>query len=371
MKEKPDYLSGKKVEPPAIESGISVDRLIDGTFMAYNAGKLQKACRLFTERFLEPDVTVAVAFAGALTPAGLARSCLIPLVQHGFIDWMVTTGANLYHDAHFGLGYALRQGHHGLDDRELWKSGVVRIYDILIALDDLLATDKFMREVLAQQEFRREMSTPELHYHLGRYLVEREKQLGQENTCLLTVAYRAGVPLYVASPGDSSIALNVAELDLRNLGPKVDVSRDVNETAALVHHARKDGGRNAVLILGGGAPKNFTLQTEPQLQDILGFEILGFDHYIQVTDARTDTGGLSGATPSEAVSWGKVNPELLPDAIMVHTDITIALPLMTAYAMNRREPRPLRRLYDRRDELYENLKSEFFVRQKKMGRIPG
>jgi deoxyhypusine synthase len=148
------------------------------------------------------------------------------------------------------------------------------------------------------------------------------------------------------------------------------VSRDVNETAAIVHDARKNDDRNVVLILGGGAPKNFTLQTEPQLQDILGFDILGFDHYIQVTDARTDTGGLSGATPSEAVSWGKVNPELLPDAIMVHTDTTIALPLMTAYALSRHRPRPLKRLYDRRDELFDTLKSEFFVRQKKIGRIP-
>jgi deoxyhypusine synthase len=172
MTEKADYLSGKKVKPPAIEPGMKVDTLIDATFMAYNAGKLQKACRLFTERFLDDRVTVGLAFAGALTPAGLARSCFIPLVQNGFVDWIVTTGANLYHDAHFGLGLDLHQGHHEMDDRELWEKGVVRIYDILIALDDLLATDKFMREVLAQPEFRKEMSTAELHFHLGRYLVE-------------------------------------------------------------------------------------------------------------------------------------------------------------------------------------------------------
>ena len=164
--------------------------------------------------------------------------------------------------------------------------------------------------------------------------------------------------------------MNIAELDLRDLGPKIDVSRDVNETAAIVHGARQNDGENAVLILGGGAPKNFTLQTEPQLQDVLGFDIKGFEYYIQVTDARTDTGGLSGATPSEAVSWGKVNPELLPEALMVFCDTTIALPLMTAYAINKREARPLKRLYDRRDELFSNLKKEFLVRQKEMGRIP-
>ena len=370
MTDQSKFLSGAKIEPKAIGRGLTVDQLIDSTFKAYNAGKLQKACRLFQERFLQDNVTVGLAFAGALTPAGLARSCLIPLVESGFVDWVVTTGANLYHDAHFGLGQALRQGHHEMDDRELWQNKVVRIYDVLIRMEDLLATDKFLREVLSQPEFRREMSTAELHHHIGRYLIEREKELGQENTCLLTVAHRAGVPLYVASPGDSSIALNVAELELRGLGPKIDVSRDVNETAAIVHGARQNDGENAVLILGGGAPKNFMLQTEPQLQDVLGFDIRGFEYYIQVTDARTDTGGLSGATPSEAVSWGKVNPELLPDAVMVFCDTTIALPLMTAYAINRREPRPLKRLYDRRDALYASLKEDFLVRQKEMGRIP-
>ncbi len=369
MNDKKQFLSGSRVEPPAIRKGMEIDGIIDSTFLAYNAGKLQKACRLFAERFLHEDVTVGVAFAGALTPAGLGRSCLIPLVQNGFIDWMVTTGANLYHDAHYGLGLAIRRGHHEMDDRDLWKERVVRIYDVLIAFDDLLATDQFIREILSQPEFRKEMSTAELHHLIGKYLVEREKKVGAENTCLLTAAYRSGVPLYVPSPGDSSIALNIAELDLRGLGPKVDVSRDVNETASIIHHAKKDDGKTAILILGGGAPKNFALQTEPQLQDILGFVIKGFDYYIQVTDARTDTGGLSGATPSEAVSWGKVNPELLPDAVMLFCDSTVALPLMTAYALNRRDSRPLKRLYDRREEMFGTLKEDFFVRQKEMGRI--
>lgn len=368
MSDREQYLSGRKVDPAGIEPRMQVDQLIDSTFLAYNAGKLQKACRLFAERFLEENVTVGLSFAGALTPAGLSGSCLVPLVQHGFVDWIVTTGANLYHDAHYGLGLAIRQGDHKMDDRDLWKKRVVRIYDVLIAFDDLLATDKFLREILAQSEFRREMSTAELHNGIGRYLVEREKQLGLENSCLLTAAYRTGVPLYVASPGDSSIALNIAELELRGLGPKIDVSRDVNEAAAIVHGARDNDGKNAILILGGGAPKNFALQTEPQLQDILGFDIKGFEHYIQVTDARPDTGGLSGATPSEAVSWGKVNPELLPDAVQVFCDTTVALPLMTAYAINRREPRPLKRLYDRRETLFETLKSEFLIHQKKIGR---
>jgi deoxyhypusine synthase len=308
---------------------------------------------------LAPEGRVGVSLSGALTPAGLGRSTLIPLIRAGFVDWIVSTGANLYHDVHFGLGLAMHRGSHELDDRVLREDGVVRIYDVLFDYRVLLETDAYLRQVMRADEFHRDMSTAELHHGLGRYLAAREDELGLEDTCVLTAAYRCGVPCYVSSPGDSSIGMNVAELWLSGRGPRIDVARDVNETAAIVYEAKKSGKTSGVLILGGGSPKNFVLQTEPQIQEVLGLEERGHDYFVQVTDARPDTGGLSGATPGEAVSWGKVDPDKLPDSVVVYCDTTIAAPLLAAYALERRKPRPLARLHDRREEMLDLLRRDY------------
>src|SRR3990167_927651 len=110
------FLSGTVIDPPAITKDTSLSDLIDTTFLAYNAGRLREACQLFTRKMLMDDVTIGLSVTGALTPAGLARSSIIPLIEAGFIDWIVSTGANLYHDTHFGLGCTLRQGSHLWDD---------------------------------------------------------------------------------------------------------------------------------------------------------------------------------------------------------------------------------------------------------------
>ena len=361
--EKKRYLSGPRIQPRPLTAGMTVDALMDHAFLAYNAGRLHQAARLLVEKALAPDVTVGLSLSGALSPAGVTLSCIIPLVKAGFVDWIVSTGANLYHDAHFGLGLALHQGSHQLDDRDLFEAGVIRIYDVLFEYEVLLKTDQYMRSVLRNPEFDRTMGTAELHYLLGKHLAAREEALGLTDTCLLTAAYRAGVPCYVSSPGDSSIGLNVAELGIRGRGPQVDVSLDVNETSALVY-AAKEQGKSAVIILGGGSPKNFVLQTEPHIQEVLGLPNRGHDFFIQITDARPDTGGLSGATPAEAVSWGKVDPDLLPDTVVAYTDSTIGAPLLTAYVLSRVEPRPLRRLYDHRQRLLDKLRDDFLKNER-------
>ncbi len=368
MAHKKSFLSGQRIYPDPILGGVTVDRLIDETFLAYNGGRLQKACRLFCEKMLQEDVTIGLSLSGALTPAGVGRSCIIPLIKAGFVDWIVSTGANLYHDTHYGLGMSLHRGSHEVDDALLRREGVIRIYDILFDYNVLLDTDNYLRAVMAEKAFNKEMSTAELHYLLGKYLAAREKEMGVEDTCVLTVAYRAGVPCYVPSPGDSSIGMNVAELAMRGIGPRVDVSRDVNETAGIVYAARQRDGKSGVLMLGGGSPKNFVLQTEPQIQEILGLTDRGHDYFIQVTDARPDTGGLSGATPAEAVSWGKVDPDKLTDSVVVYADSTIAAPLLVAYALSRAKPRRLKRLYERRDELVEKLRKDFLAEHERRSR---
>jgi len=257
------------------------------------------------------------------------------------------------------LGLEMRRGRHDVSDVELREEGVVRIYDIFFDYDVLLSTDAFFRRVIRQEEFQRTLSSAEFHWRLGRYVAEREKALGIEGKSFLAACHRAGVPVYTSSPGDSSIGMNVAATRLEGGDCVIDPSLDVNETAAIVLDAKRSGGKSAALILGGGSPKNFLLQTEPQIQEVLGIEERGHDYFLQVTDARPDTGGLSGATPGEAVSWGKVDPERLPDAVVCYTDATLALPLLTSYALSRHRPRPLRRLYDRRGELLEALAGQY------------
>ncbi|MEE2821751.1 MAG: deoxyhypusine synthase [Acidobacteriota bacterium] len=352
------YLSGKEINPGPIRSDTTITELIDSTFEAYNAARLREACHLFVHKMLADDVTVGLSLTGALTPAGLGMSCIIPLIEHGFIDWIVSTGANLYHDAHFGIGLAMHRGRAGVSDPDLRREGVVRIYDIFFDYDVLLATDLFFREVIKAPEFQKEMSTAEFHYKIGGYIEQRERALGQGQKSVLAMAYHHKIPIYTPSPGDSSIGMNIAAGALDGNQLRLDVSRDVNEAAAIVLSAKRSGGHSGVFILGGGAPKNFMLQTEPQIQEVMGINEKGHDYYLQITDARPDTGGLSGATPGEAVSWGKVDPDQLPSTVVCYIDSTVALPLMTAYAVANHLPRQAKNLYDRLAEMMEALRAE-------------
>ena len=245
------------------------------------------------------------------------------------------------------------------------SEGVVRIYDIFFDYDVLLSTDAFFRKIIRAPEFQRSMSSAEFHWLCGKYVAERERILGIGSKSLLSAAYRCGVPVYTSSPGDSSIGMNVAALALEGYSCVIDPNADVNETASIVLAAKRAGGESAICIMGGGSPKNFALQTEPQIQEVLGIDEKGHDYFLQVTDARPDTGGLSGATPAEAVSWGKIDPNRLPDAVVCYVDSTIALPLITSYALAKKKPRKLKRLYDKREANMAVLRAEFAKTLKK------
>jgi deoxyhypusine synthase len=394
-KKQSKFLRGRRIDPTPIDGSTTLTDLVDTAFVAYNAARLREACWLFTQKMLEPDVTVGVTLTGALTPAGLGMSALIPLIKAGFIDWIISTGANFYHDTHFGIGLSMHEGNAQTSDLVLRKEEVVRIYDIFFDYSVLLNTDDFFRRVIEAPEFQKSMSTAEFHYRAGRYVLERERKLGLQNKSLLAAAHEHAVPLYTSSPGDSSIGMNVAAKALQGNKLAFDPSLDVNETAAIVLAAKrglirdddrahlsggglvsasgrgarikgdrpkknaKKGGRSAIFILGGGSPKNFALQTEPQIQEVLGIDERGHDYFLQITDARPDTGGLSGATPAEAVSWGKIDPDQLPGTVVCYLDSTVALPIITAYALAKHKPRPTRRLYDRRQEFMQLLMSEY------------
>ena len=368
MKKKSVYLSGKKIAPTPIAKGVSLVDLVDQAFMAYNGARLREACQLFTQRMLENDVTIGMSITGALTPAGLGKAAIIPLIQNGFVDWIVSTGANLYHDMHFGLGMDLHTGTPFVDDVKLKKDNIIRIYDIFFDFDVLMNTDAFIYKVITGPDFQREMGTAEFHHLMGKYVFEREKALGIGTNSVLSAAYQAGVPCFTSSPGDSSIGMNIACKALEGNKLKIDVSLDVNETTAIVYDAKKNGWKSGVLIFGGGSPKNFVLQTEPQIQEVLMIEERGHDYFIQFTDARPDTGGLSGATPGEAVSWGKIDPEKLVDTVVCYLDSTVAMPILTAYSLALHEPRPLKRLFDKREKFLARLQKDYFTISKRIAK---
>ncbi|NLX56922.1 MAG: deoxyhypusine synthase [Planctomycetaceae bacterium] len=353
------YLAGRRIAPPSLTGSESLCDVIERTMLAYNSARLREGCELVVKKMLEPDVTVGLTLAGALTPAGLGPSCVVPLIKAGFVDWIVATGANLYHDLHFAFDCALHTGTPHVNDADLRENGVVRIYDVLLDLQDcLIHTDTILEQILRNPEFQEEMGMAELHYRLGRHAAEQEEAHGLQDVSVLAAAYRADVPVYTSSPGDSSIGMVIAKLMALGHTFRIDPFHDVNETASFVLAAKRSGGKSGVMLMGGGSPKNFMLQTEPQLQDSFRVLEAGHDYFLQVTDARPDTGGLSGATPHEAVSWGKVDPDALPDAVVCYADTTIVLPLLTHYALSRHQPRQLRRLYQQRAETMQLLHEE-------------
>jgi deoxyhypusine synthase len=329
--------------------------LIDEGFQAFNAGRLSEACHIFTDGMLDPahDTTIGLTVAGAMTPAGLG-GCVIELMERGLVDFVISTGANLYHDLHYALNFTLHRGSPFLDDVELYDRGIIRIYDVLFPAEVLLETDVYLRDFLVRAKLDGPISSAELHYRLGEDL--RARYPGCEEHSVVAKAAELGVPLYTSSPGDSSIGMNLAFHELINQsGLMVDPNLDVNEVCAIILAAEKNG----CVILGGGSPKNFYLQGQPTLWEIYGIQKGGNDYFIQITTDQVVWGGLSGATPSEAVSWGKINPGVLPDTVVTYCDITIAFPLFCEYAVSSEHGcRTCKSLYHRRSTLLAELERQ-------------
>ncbi|MDD3180206.1 MAG: deoxyhypusine synthase [Opitutaceae bacterium] len=376
--DKHQYLSGKRVLPKPITKDSDLASIIDN-MDAYNGGRLRAACHLMRDKYAAEDVTIGLSIAGALTPAGLGASTIIPLMNHGFVDWMVATGANMYHDLHFAFNMPLFRGSHTVDDVDLRDKGVTRIYDILFDYEDvLMATDRILRKILLQPQFQKEMGTREFYHHLGKVVNEHERKNNLGEVSVLAAAYRNGIPVFTSSPGDSTIGMNVAGLELlaeaaglqEQYKLKINPSIDVNDSTAIILNAKRyEKGKTGVLLIGGGSPKNFLLQTEPQIQEVLMIPEAGQDYDINITDARPDTGGLSGASPSEAASWGKIDPTMLQHTVTAYIDVTVAFPLLVAYVRQTTQPKKLKRLYDRGDELRRKLIKSYLENNTEVGEL--
>ncbi len=350
-----DYLSGKSIRYYRPRGSAEVRHLIDEGFQAFNAGRLAEACHIFTDGMLNPahDTTIGLTVAGAMTPAGLG-GCVIELMERGLVDFLVSTGANLYHDLHYALNFTLHRGSPYLDDIDLHKRGIIRIYDVLFSADVLLETDAYLRDFFVRSAVEGPISSAELHYRLGQDLLTQHPSCAE--CSVVAKAAALGVPIYTSSPGDSSIGMNLAYHALLNEGRcMVDSNRDVNEVCAIMLAAEKNG----CVILGGGSPKNFYLQGQPTLWEVYGIPKRGTDFFIQLTTDQAVWGGLSGATPAEAVSWGKVNPEQLPDTVVAYCDSTIAFPLICEYVVGSEHGRRSRKgLWHHLDALLSDLKRQ-------------
>ncbi len=218
----------------------------------------------------------------------------------------------------------------------------------------LLDTDRFIRDFLVSSKLEGGVSSAEMHAALGRHLLKTRP--GCAAYSVVASAAKYGVPIYTSSPGDSSIGMNVAYHELMNGSTlHVDPNKDVNEVCAIIRAAEKNG----CVILGGGSPKNFYLQGQPTLWEVYGIHKGGNDYFIQITTDSVVWGGLSGATPAEAVSWGKVNPKVLPDTAVAYCDSTIAFPLFCEYAVGHENGRRERKgLLKQRHELVAALERE-------------
>lgn len=342
------YMHGRMIEPLALEGNERIDRFVDEVLehSGFNARRLGEACDLYT-RMLDDDTTICLTLAGAMTPIGMGGP-VITMMEKGFIDFIIATGANLYHDLHRAYNYPVIQGGTNVDDDDLHKHGVARIYDTFIMDDETLtATDRVIQEAILEKEYGWPLSTAELHMVLGEHVL---KNAPHPEKSLLANAAKYKVPVYTSSPGDSSIGMNLVIPQLFDHNTPIDPIKDIIETTAIVRVAKKNGA----VIVGGGSPKNFYMQTQPTLWQILWEDRGGHDYFIQLTTDSPQWGGLSGATPQEAKSWGKVR-EAKKNNVVVYSDASITYPILCQYALMKRKPKVRKEMYAKRGEMVADM----------------
>ena len=303
---------------------------------AYNGGRLSEACKIY-QKMIEEDVTICLTLSGALTPTGIG-GLIIELIKKGLVDFIISTGANLYHDIHFALDLPVYQGDFRANDKDLLKEKIVRIYDIFIPEDTLLKTDSYIQNLFKKHLSSNPMSTSDLHNIIGKDLLKKCKK---PTYSILAASAKFNVPIFTPSPADSSIGMNLAKLKYKKNGIIIDTDLDILESTSIVNQSKKTGA----IELGGGAPKNFYMQTQPMLSQILKINKGGHNYFIQITADAPHWGGLSGATPSEAVSWGKIKPNQLKNDVVVYCDVTIAAPILFSYILSKNIKRNFKNLF--------------------------
>ncbi len=364
---KHDYWKGKPISPLPLKKNMSITELVDDVFdgMGYNAKRLAEACHLF-KTMIDENSTVCLTLAGAMTPVGLGGG-IIKMIDSGFIDWIVTTGANTYHDMHFAYGLPVHQGDYNADDNALAEDDVVRIYDVYIDMErTIIAQDKIIQtltqKAVEKNKFPEKFSTAYYYKTLGSGVLD---SASHPERSFVASASKYDVPVFVPAFADSSVGMGTSYLPVlasaisgKGLKPEnfVDPSptMDVLESAAIVHHSMINNIYRGVLEVGGGVPKNFLQQTGPTISQILGMECPGENYVIQVTVDRPDVGGLSGATINEGKSWGKI-PKAGEGNVIPYLDATVGVPIIFAYALENCKPRKHKRFGTKLPDMTEEM----------------
>ncbi|MDI6888227.1 MAG: deoxyhypusine synthase [Methanocellales archaeon] len=303
----------RPIKQMRIKDGMTAGELIEEmSDAAFGAGRLAEAVDIY-EEMLRNDTTKFFGLAGAMVPAGM-RLIVKDLIEDGYIDVLVTTGANLVHDLIEVWGGYHYRGTSCADDIELHHQQINRIFDVFLPEDHFTAFEKKLLDLFVELN-KKDMSIRELLMEIGRR-VDADSIMG--------VAARKDVPIFCPAIADSAIGLQ-AWLHTQTQKLNVDTFKDMHEFMDICYKAKKTGA----VFIGGGVPKNFILQS------MIVTPKGGFDYAIQLTMDRPETGGLSGATLDEAKSWGKVGAGAR--AVTVYADATITLPILVAAVRERLE----------------------------------
>jgi deoxyhypusine synthase len=359
--------TGKKIDPPNIYSNMSICDLISFyESTGFNARRLSEAAKMF-KKMIDTDATICLTISGAMTPIGLGKS-ISTMIEKGFVDWIITTGANAYHDLHFAYDLPVRQGHFDVDDDILYSKQIVRIYDVYIKeVETLQRQDDLIQDTIRKMNKRignsvKDISTADLSYRLGENAYHHSSF---PDKSFMVSAFKNEVPVYIPSLTDSSIGMNMIPLLFESSLPPLNLLSDISESAAILWKSKISGG----LELGGGVPKNFFQQTGPTLYQILKIKEGGHDYVIQLTDARPDTGGLSGATIQEGKSWGKIKTSHTGNVI-VYGDSSVYFPILCSYILSECKPRKPKRLYHWKDKFVKEMKDKYLKKNKNSDKLP-
>jgi len=355
--------SGRSIPHIKLDPEMGIEDLVEVfASSGYNARHLGEAAKLYAKMISE-DATICLTVSGAMTPVGMG-GIFKTLIERGFVDWIITTGANVYHEDHFAWGLPVRQGHSDVDDMKLYENEIVRIRDVYIKFYETLeAEDQIIQRLYRDQFTERPFTTAEFCNFLGKMSKGKSKH---PERSFVSAAYDYDVPVYISTLKDSSLALNLAVHRLQDKTYSLDFVREILEQGAILYSSKKSG----IVELGGGVPKNTAQQTGPLLDQILRRSDGGQDYIIQITDARPDTGGLSGATIQEGKSWGKIQ-DAHNDNVTVYADATIAFPILALYVLSSQKMRRPKRLYKKLGTYYEKLSVDYFKSVEKSGRQKG
>jgi deoxyhypusine synthase len=296
----------------------SIGRLVDEMRgIGFQGRSLGVSVEVWREMLGEKDLSIFLGLSGAMVPAGMRRIIAF-MIENRIIDCLVTTGANLFHDAHEALGKHHYLGTERMNDSQLYSHQIDRIHDVLASETEFRALDNLIADFAKELSAKRSYSSREFIYKLGK----RVSGSGGAEDSILVSAYKAGVPIFVPSLSDSSIGIGLAIASRKGHHITVDHIKDINEITLIVEASKKTG----VVYVGGGVPKNFIQQTEI-VASLFGRKGMGHEYAIQYTTDSPQFGGLSGCTFDEAISWGKISTEA--KKVQVFVDATIALPIVS------------------------------------------